>query len=106
MHLQVQGNPPVHGFDGAPNEAGVSILKVGLTRNVLNTLSLWDWSSRSRFSFEQGKGDCKILENKGREPFLPPVFPGVPRMESGSCGAEIPDLLGRERVGAFFRIEK
>ncbi|KAH3818435.1 hypothetical protein DPMN_120157 [Dreissena polymorpha] len=55
--------------------------------------------------FEQGKGDCKILENKGREPFLPPVFPGVREWSLEVVDVEIPDLLGRKRVGAFFRTE-
>ncbi|KAH3725593.1 hypothetical protein DPMN_051439 [Dreissena polymorpha] len=46
------------------------------------------------------------MENKGCEPFLPPVFPGVREWSLEVVDAEIPDLLGRERVGAFFRIEK
>ncbi|KAH3771944.1 hypothetical protein DPMN_173273 [Dreissena polymorpha] len=56
--------------------------------------------------FNLEKGDCKILENKGLEPFLSPVIPRIRERNMEFVDEEKPDLLGRGKVEAFFRIER
>ncbi|KAH3694559.1 hypothetical protein DPMN_081998 [Dreissena polymorpha] len=46
------------------------------------------------------------MENKDLEPFLPPVFPRAREWTVEYVDAEIPVLSEREKVKAFFRIEK
>ncbi|KAH3837263.1 hypothetical protein DPMN_110646 [Dreissena polymorpha] len=50
---------------------------------------------------ERGKGDCKILENKLLEPFLPPVIPSVREWNMEYVDAEILDVWRSGKVKAL-----
>ena len=86
-------------------KADVSILKVGFSRKVLNTLRSMTGLQESLF-FVPERDSCKSLENVGLVPFPQPVFSEVPEWSLECSDAEIPILWGRGKVEAFFRTRK